>query len=344
MLLTGHTGFKGSWLALCLKRLGARVEGLALAPDTEPSLYDLAGVAAEVPGRFGDIRDAAAVQRAVAAAAPQIVFHLAAQSLVRRSVHEPAATFATNVMGTVHLLDALRTSDGLKAVLVVTSDKVYQGGIGRPLRESDPLGAHDPYSSSKAAAEIVTSSYAQTYFAEQEIPVATARSGNVIGGGDFGEDRLVPDIYRAMITGKSLVLRNPDATRPWHHVLDCVCGYLVYAEALAQRRNVPLALNFAPAADAQMPVAQLAAAMQAALGVSTRTIVGSAVAGEPDEVQDLTLDAALARETLGWSDRFDGRAAIKATADWYLALVRGDDMGAVTRRALADHIVSCPHT
>ena len=340
MLLTGHTGFKGSWLALCLKRLGAHVEGLALAPDTDPSLYHLAGVAAEVPGGLADLRDIAAVARVVAAAAPQIVFHLAAQPLVRRSVREPLATFATNVMGTVHLLDALRASDRLEAVLVVTSDKVYQGGLGRPLRENDPLGAHDPYSSSKAAAEIVASAYAQTYFAERSIPVAAARSGNVIGGGDFSEDRLVPDIYRAMIAGRSLVLRNPDATRPWHHVLDCVCGYLAYVEALAQRRNVPLALNFAPSTDAQVPVAHLAAAMQAALSVTTRTLLGSAVAGAPEEVQELTLDAELAHKALGWSDRFDARAAIKATADWYLALVRGDDMGAFTRRSLEDHLVS----
>jgi CDP-glucose 4,6-dehydratase len=340
VLLTGHTGFKGSWLALCLKRLGAHVDGLALAPDTEPSLYDLAGVAAEIPGGLADIRDAAKVQRAVATAAPQIVFHLAAQPLVRRSVREPIETFAANVMGTVHLLDALRASDGLEAVLVVTSDKVYQGGLGRPLRESDPLGAHDPYSSSKAAVEMVASSYAQTYFAALKIPVATARSGNVIGGGDFSEDRLVPDIYRAMIAGKSLVLRNPDATRPWHHVLDCVCGYLVYAEALAQRRNVPVALNFAPSADAQVPVADLAAAMQAALGVAPRAVVGSTVGGGPEEVQDLTLDAALAHGTLGWRDRFDAHAAIKATAEWYLALMRGDDMGAFTRRVLENHLES----
>jgi CDP-glucose 4,6-dehydratase len=340
VLLTGHTGFKGSWLALCLRRLGAHVEGLALAPDTNPSLYDLAGVAAEVPGGLADIRDSAAVNQLVAAAAPQIVFHLAAQPLVRRSVREPVATFATNVMGTVHLLEALRASERLEAVLVVTTDKVYRGGEGRPLREDDPLGAHDPYSSSKAAAEIVASAYAQTYFAERNIPVATARSGNVIGGGDFSEDRLVPDIYRAMIDGKSLVLRNPQATRPWHHVLDCVCGYLAYVEALAQRGNVPLALNFAPSTDAQVPVTHLTAAMQAALGVTTNTIVGSAIAGEPEEVQELTLDAGLAHETLGWSDRFDAHAAIKATADWYLALARGDDMGAFTCRSLEDHLGS----
>jgi CDP-glucose 4,6-dehydratase len=340
VLLTGHTGFKGSWLALCLRHLGANVEGLALVPDTSPSLYDLAGLAAEVPGGLADIRDAEAVTRVVEVAAPQIVFHLAAQPLVRRSVREPLATFATNVMGTAHLLEALRASDRLEAVLIATTDKVYQGGLGRPLRESDPLGAHDPYSSSKAAVEIVASAYAQTYFAERKIPVATARSGNVIGGGDFSEDRLVPDIYRAMIARRSLVLRNPDATRPWHHVLDCVCGYLAYAEALVQRRNVPLALNFAPSTDAQVPVAHLAAAMQAALGVSTGVLVERPVAGEPEEVQALTLDAALAHETLGWSDRFDAHAAIKVTADWYLALMRGDDMGALTRRSLADHMVS----
>jgi CDP-glucose 4,6-dehydratase len=340
VLLSGHTGFKGAWLALCLKHLGAHVEGLALAPDTDPSLYDLAGLAAEVPGGLADIRDIGAMTRVVGSAAPQIVFHLAAQPLVRRSVREPLATFATNVMGTAHLLEALRACDRLEAVLIVTSDKVYQGGLGRPLRESDPLAAHDPYSSSKAAAEIVASSYAQTYFAEREIPVATARSGNVIGGGDFSEDRLVPDIYRAMIAGRSLVLRNPNATRPWHHVLDCVYGYLVYGENLAQRRPVPRALNFAPPAENQVAVARLAEAMQAALGMTARNSTLNAVAGGSEEMQELKLDAALAYRTLGWSNRFDSSAAIKATADWYLALLSGDDMRAFTRRAVGDYIDS----
>jgi CDP-glucose 4,6-dehydratase len=337
VLVTGHTGFKGSWLTLLLKRLGAHVEGLALPPDTDPSLFELCGLAAEFAGGIADIRDAAAVARVVQAAAPQVVIHMAAQSLVRRSVREPLATFAINVMGTVHLLEALRSNDRIEAVLVVTTDKVYGGEPKGPFRESDPLGAHDPYSSSKASAEIVAAAYAQTYFDERGIPIATARSGNVIGGGDFAVDRLVPDIYRAMIAGRALVLRNPNATRPWHHVLDCISGYLTYAEALAQRRPVSRALNFAPSADDQGSVARLAEAMQAALGVTSRVTVAAAVA-EPDEMQDLRLDATLACQTLGWSDRFDGRAAIKATADWYLALARGDDMREFSRRSLEDYM------
>lgn len=337
ILLTGHTGFKGAWMAAMLAHVGARVTGLALAPDTDPNLYTLAGIAEIVPDGLGDLREPQAVAAAVRKADPEIVLHLAAQALVRRAVREPVATCATNVLGTAHLLDALRAVEELRAVLVVTSDKVYENPQrGVPFREGDALGGHDPYAASKAAAEIITASFARTYFAARGVAVATARGGNVIGGGDFAADRIVPDIFRAMTGGSELVLRHPDATRPWQHVLDCVAGYLVYAQALAQGRDVPRALNFGPSDGAPITVAELAAAMQKALGAPTgwRTVASA----DAPEMATLALDSALARSSLGWSDRLVGDAAVRATADWYLALSRGGDMAAMTRRSIEEYL------
>ncbi|HEX3703087.1 MAG TPA: CDP-glucose 4,6-dehydratase [Vicinamibacterales bacterium] len=337
ILLTGHTGFKGAWMAAMLAHLGARVTGFALAPDTDPNLFTLAHIAEIVPEGFGDLRDPQAVAAAVRKADPEVVLHLAAQALVRRAVREPVATCATNVMGTAHLLDALRTVERLRAVLVVTSDKVYENPQrGVPFREGDPLGGHDPYAASKAAAEIVAASFARTYFDARGIAVATARGGNVIGGGDFAADRIVPDIFRAMAAGHELVLRHPDATRPWQHVLDCVAGYLVYAQALAQGRDVPRALNFGPTGGPPISVAALATAMQQALGARQGWRVGAS--NDAPEMATLALDSTLARNSLGWSDRLIGDGAVRATADWYLALARGDDMAAFTRRSIEDYL------
>jgi CDP-glucose 4,6-dehydratase len=337
VLLTGHTGFKGAWMAAMLAHLGARVTGFALAPDAAPNLFELAGIAAIVPKGFADLREPQTVIAAAHEARPEIVLHLAAQALVRRAVREPVATFATNVMGTAHLLDALRTVEGLQAVLVVTSDKVYENPErGKPFREGDALGGHDPYAASKAAAEIVTASFARTWFDARDIAVATARGGNVIGGGDFAADRIVPDIYRAMVGGHELVLRHPAATRPWQHVLDCITGYLVYAQALGQRLPVPRALNFGPSGDSQIPVATLAAAMQAALGSKSGWRVVKS--DEAPEMATLALDSTLARQSLGWSDHLVGEAAIRATASWYLAFARGDDMAKFTAQSIEDYL------
>jgi len=342
VLLTGHTGFKGAWMAVVLAHLGARVAGFALAPDTEPSLFSLAYIRDIVPEGYGDLRESQTVATAVRRAKPDIVLHLAAQALVTRAVREPVATFATNAMGTANLLDALRTIDGLRAVLVVTTDKVYENPqSGRRFREGDPLGGHDPYAASKAAAEIVTSSFARTYFEPRGVAIGTARGGNVIGGGDFAEDRIVPDIYRAMVGGHDLVLRHPSATRPWQHVLDCLTGYLVYAQALygcpsGQRHSVPRALNFGPSAEAEVPVSALAAAMQTALGAKPGWRV--AEHSEAPEMATLALDSALARQSLGWRDRLVGEAAIRATADWYLAFARGDDMAKFTTQSIEDYL------
>lgn len=239
VLLTGHTGFKGAWLALWLQAMGARVTGLAPSPPTEPSLHALARVGGHMAGELAiDVRDPPAVREAVRATQPEIVLHLAAQPMVRRSLREPALTFAINVLGTVNVLDAVRLDgESVRAVVVVTSDKCYANppGTVRRFIESDPLGGHDPYSSSKACAELVTAAYRESFFASGGgARVASARAGNVIGGGDFGEDRLVPDILRAYDAGRSVRVRNPEAVRPWQHVLSPLSGYLLLAQALCE--------------------------------------------------------------------------------------------------------------
>ena len=325
VFLTGHTGFKGSWASLWLTRLGAEVTGFSLAPETEPNLFSLAGVESTTRSHIADLRDASALRQALAEADPQIVLHMAAQPLVRRSYADPAGTFDTNIMGTVNLLDALRGRRALETVLVVTTDKVYENAeTGIAFREDDPLGGHDPYAASKAATEIVTSSYARSFFEEQGVRVATARGGNVIGGGDFSEDRLVPDIWRALKAGEPLLLRNPRAARPWQHVLDCLCGYFTFVRGLSSDADLPPALNFGPAADApSVTVAELAEAVQAALGGGAWKPANDM---GPHEMMALSIDSAKARACLGWSDRLAGERCISWLSDWYRALNAKADM------------------
>jgi len=267
VLLTGHTGFKGSWASLWLEQLGADVQGLALAPVHSPDLYGQLGAIDRHHARLLDIADAVAVRAAVTEARPGLVLHMAAQPLVRASYADPARTFATNVQGTVNLLDALADTASAKAILIITTDKVYRNnGEGRRFVESDPLGGHDPYSASKAAAELATSAYAHSRLAG--VPLATARGGNVIGGGDWSPDRLVPDVWRALHAAQPLQLRYPKATRPWQHVLDCLSGYFCFLEDLA-RAAPPRALNFGPAADdPPLTVADMAEGMAKSLGLA----------------------------------------------------------------------------
>ncbi|HVV92408.1 MAG TPA: CDP-glucose 4,6-dehydratase [Hyphomicrobiales bacterium] len=338
VLLTGHTGFKGGWAAFWLKRLGAAVTGLALAPDTEPDLWTLARVGDGLHSHIADLRDPEAVAAVVREARPELVLHMAAQPLVRRSYAAPVETFATNVIGTVHLLEALRDASGLRAVLVVTSDKVYANAeTGRAFAEGDALGGHDPYAASKAAAELVTASYAASFFAGAGVQVATARGGNVMGGGDFAADRLVPDAWRAARAGRPLVLRHPGATRPWQHVLDCVAGYLAYLQALGAGRAVPRALNFGPATAADpVTVSQIAEAVQRALGAPAGWVVAEDAAADPRrEMAALALDPAAAQRALGWRCRLSTGDAVRFTADWYRALAAGADMAAVTGDQIA---------
>lgn len=335
VLLTGHTGFKGAWTALWLRRMGAEVTGLALPPEPL-SLYELANVQSRVASHFVDLRDIAAVARVVQDCRPDVVIHMAAQALVSRGYAAPTETFAVNLMGTVHLLDALRDVPPPAAVLIVTTDKVYANDeSGRAWREADRLGGKDPYSASKAACEIATACMAHSYLAPGGTLVATARGGNVIGGGDFSADRLVPDVIRAALRGEALTLRNPHATRPWQHVLDCVAGYLTYAAGLAGGCTLPPALNFGPERRDIVSVGALAEAMLKALGINTQWHHVERPALR--ESHALTIDSRLARRALGWGNRLTGRQLINTTAGWYRAWTQQQDMRAFTLQQIAEY-------
>ena len=326
VLVTGHTGFKGSWLALWLECLGAELTGYALEPENDPNLFHLIETGLSIMSVIGDIRDREAIASAVRRANPTIVIHLAAQSLVRRGYTLPVETFATNVIGTAHLLDTLSSAEHLKAVLVVTSDKVYRNdNSGRPFVESDPLGGRDPYSASKAATELVSASWGSSFFADRGVPVITARAGNVLGGGDWSEDRLVPDIWRANRRGKSVTLRSPQATRPWQHVVDSLAGYLLYIEQAVQNdpNNVPAALNFGPVVDKPVTVAEVTELMLSGLGSSLRWQKMQET--QPLEMHRLALNAERARRTIGWGAKLDGRETLDWTAEWYRRYEAGDD-------------------
>jgi len=337
VLLTGHTGFKGAWAALWLGEMGANVTGLSLAPDASPNLFELANAGASGKSCIADLRDAAAVHKILIEADPEIIIHMAAQALVRRSYREPVETFAANVHGTVHLLEAARGLKSLRACLIVTSDKVYENdGSARPFNEDSRLGGHDPYSASKAAVEIVVASYRRSFFSEGAVRVATARGGNVIGGGDFSEDRIVPDILRAHAAGVALSLRYPDATRPWQHVLDCLCGYFVYAEHLARAAAVPTALNFGPREGQSRPVRELVEAMQLALGEQRGWVQELGVLQK--EMPALALSCAKAEKVLGWRSLLDAGQTIDWTAAWFRSHAAGADARAISLAQIARYM------
>lgn len=326
VLVTGHTGFKGGWLCRALWLMGADVTGLALDPEGELSPFATLRVAEMLATDLRvDIRDAASVRAAVRGARPEVVLHLAAQALVGRGYRDPAATFAANVTGTVNVIEAIRTLEDARAALIVTSDKVYRNdGAGRAFVESDPLGGADPYSASKAAAEIAVASYRASF--DDLPPLATARAGNVIGGGDFGEDRLIPDLVRAQSAGETLRVRRPDATRPFQHVADVVRGYLMYAERLAAG-TAPEALNFGPR-DGEIRVRDLLAAWG---GVAWQAVEAPPM----EEARRLALDSSLAGRAIGWHPALDTRQAIAVTAAWYAAWRRGEDTARLADATLA---------
>lgn len=330
VFLTGHTGFKGSWAAYWLTSMGAEVTGFALAPNSDPAMFQL--IDAGVRSVIGDLADQSAVANACAQAEPEIILHLAAQPLVRYSYAHPVETFGTNLMGTVHLLQSVPAS--ARVVLVITTDKVYENDErGLAFAEDAPLGGHDPYAASKACAEIAVQSYRKSFFADGGARLATARGGNVIGGGDFAPDRLVPDIVRAARSGQMLELRHPKATRPWQHVLDCLDGYFTYAQALWQG-SAPDSLNIGPHDPADtMTVADVANAMARALGTSEEWRRDKA--DTPHEMTALALDPSRARRALGWQGRLSSADAIRLTADWYGAWANGADMTRVTRDQIA---------
>ncbi len=336
VLVTGHTGFKGAWLSLWLESLGAAVLGFALAPATAPNLFDLAGLAELLDHRVGDVRDLPTVQAVVAGFRPEVVFHLAAQSLVRASYTAPVETFSTNVLGTVHLLEAVRQTGGVGATLIVTSDKCYAENEGdHACREGDPLGGHDPYSASKAGAELAAAAYGRAFLGAAGLPLATLRAGNVIGGGDWAADRLVVDLMRGFLAGAVPVIRSPGAIRPWQHVLEPLAGYLLAAEHLSHRRPpLPAAWNFGPDEADAVPVAEVAERLCRRWGEGARFRIETPPEA-PREAPVLRLDAALARRELGWRPRWRLDAALARTADWYRAYAAGAGIRALTLGQIA---------
>jgi CDP-glucose 4,6-dehydratase len=325
VLLTGHTGFKGAWTAALLAELGAEVTAVALPPDGEPNLWKSFDGRVRITETICDIRDASRLAELCRAARPEIVLHMAAQAQVRRGYLDPATTYSSNVMGTLNLLEATRLLQSLQAMLIVTSDKVYSNrSDSRMFVETDPLGGSDPYSASKAAVELLVRSHVESYFAPRRIPVATARAGNVLGGGDFSSDRLVPDIFRSARTKQPLVLRYPDAQRSWFHVLDCITGYLKYIEFLSGNDVAdPPALNLGPLETSDISVADVANIVGTRLGITAPWKQGDA--GGLSEKTTLKLDCGLARGLLGWSPSLDVMETMAWTADWYAAFADGAD-------------------
>lgn len=341
VLLTGNTGFKGAWLSLWLRHMGAEVIGLAL-PANYPSLFDVAQIRNDSLTFFGDIRDLGFVERVVKEVAPEVVFHLAAQSLVRYSYGHPVETYHTNVMGTVHLLEAIRQTHGVKAVVSVTSDKCYENREWLwGYREQDPLGGHDPYSNSKGCAELVTAAFRSSYFPPSSyenhgVAIASARAGNVIGGGDWAEDRLVPDILRAISAGQAVNIRSPAAIRPWQHVLEPLAGYLQLAEKLyLEGPRFADAWNFGPDDCDSRPVSWIVDALTRRWGGEARWELS--LDPHPHEAHYLKLDSSKARQLLGWKPRWHLEESLRRIVDWQKAFDAGDDMRAYSLQDIVDY-------
>ena len=331
VFITGHTGFKGSWLSLWMASLGAEIRGYALDPATDPDMFTVASVASVLDDVRGDIRDYSKLQAALIEFAPEVVFHLAAQPLVRRSYVDPLGTYETNVMGTAHVMEAIRNTPSVRAAICITTDKVYQNREWAwPYRETDPLGGYDPYSSSKACSEIVAAAYRHSFFAlgrQQEHPVAlaTARAGNVIGGGDWSEDRLIPDLIRGFQSKQPVLIRHPKAIRPWQHVLEPLHGYIMLAEGLLTTpTRFATSFNFGPSDEDSWPVERIAATLAEMWGEGAAWLRDS-IPG-PHEAHFLRLDASCARSELGWRPRFTIEIALQWTVDWYRACQNGLNM------------------
>ena len=329
VLLTGHTGFKGGWLALWLQQLGAQVQGLALAPSGEHNLFDAARVGDGMASAIGDIRDLAFVSRTLAAFRPEIVIHMAAQSLVRLSYAEPVATYATNVMGTVHVLEAVRQTSGVRAVINVTTDKCYENREWAwGYREDEPMGGHDPYSNSKGCSELVSSAYRRSFLKQGGTALATARAGNVIGGGDWATDRLVPDILGAFEVGRPAIIRNPHSTRPWQHVLEPLSGYLVLAQRLwSDGAAFAEGWNLGPRDEDARPVEWIAERLVRQWGGDARWQLDGGA--HPHEANYLKLDISKARARLGWQPRWHLAEALEHIVTWHRAWLAGDDVRAL---------------
>ncbi|MGI8983244.1 MAG: CDP-glucose 4,6-dehydratase [Acidimicrobiales bacterium] len=335
VLVTGHTGFKGAWLSLWLARLGAEVSGLALAPEDPMGAFTELGALPGPDGAPIDLRDGVAVARRVAETDPQVIFHLGAQALVRRAYADPIGTWDVNVVGTANLLQAARSAPSLQAVLVVTSDKVYaNAGDSHPFTEDDRLGGGDPYSASKAGTELVVASWRHSFFRNTTAGLATARAGNVIGGGDRAEDRLLADVWRALEADEPVLLRYPRSTRPWQFILEPLLGYLLMAERLAGSDLNPEALNFGPDPAGCAPVAEVVGRVFELWGGGHWEQVEGV---HPPEAATLRLDSGLASTTLGWRPRLDLDTALAWTVEWWRSRAAGDDLHKLALRQIDDY-------
>ncbi len=342
VFLTGHTGFKGSWLSLWLQSMGAHVQGYALPPPTQPALFEEATVAQAMLSTVGDVRDLSHLTEAMRRFAPEIVLHMAAQPLVRLSYAQPVDTYATNVMGTVHLLEAARLTDSVRVVLNVTTDKCYENQEWHwGYREDEPMGGHDPYSNSKGCSELVTSAYRRSFMAERGIALASARAGNVMGGGDWAQDRLVPDILRALEKQQAVLIRNPHAIRPWQHVLEPLSGYLCLAQHLsASGQAFAQAWNFGPRDEDAQPVQWIVQRMTQAWSQGATWQV--AQGDHPHEAHFLKLDISKARAELGWQPRWSLDTALQKITEWHQAWLAGRNVRELCLSQIAQYQESTP--
>lgn len=338
VFLTGHTGFKGSWLSLWLQSLGAQVKGFALAPPTTPSLFEQANVAEGMVSEIGDIRDLELVTQSMVEFNPEIFIHMAAQPLVRLSYREPVETYATNVMGTIHVLEAARQCPSLKAVINVTTDKCYENREWVwGYRENESMGGHDPYSNSKGCSELVTAAYRSSFFStENASALASARAGNVIGGGDWAEDRLIPDILRAFERRESVVIRNPNATRPWQHVLEPLSGYLMLAEKLYQEgKSFAEGWNFGPRDQDVKPVKDILDHLVCCWGEGASWVLDGS--SQPHEAQLLKLDISKAAARLNWAPKWTLEDTLEHIVEWHRGWAAGDDAKILTLKQIQDY-------
>ncbi len=335
VLVTGHTGFKGSWLTLWLTMMGANVLGYALEPNTDPSLFNVLNLHKDIDHVIGDVRDFEKLRKVITDFKPEIVFHLAAQSLVRFSYREPRLTYETNVMGTVNLLEAIRQTKSVRAVVNVTSDKCYENKEWFwGYREIDPMGGYDPYSSSKGCSELITAAYRNSYFKSTETAIASVRAGNVIGGGDWAEDRLIPDIVRSLSQGKQIIIRNPKATRPWQHVLEPLSGYLLLGKLLYEKgQEFAEAWNFGPSDSSIMTVEEIVKKSIEIWGSGSYVVDSSE---QPHEANLLKLDVSKAYKRLGWKSVLSPIHSVNSTISWYLQFSSGGDVDCLSRSAIYD--------